>query len=114
MSHKHSPESFVISDEKIDEQDKLKQTEEKDIKKLMIDDEEEDRKLLESIPDESKSRLMLILSKVLCHEYVVVRSILYLSHLYLVPYPYTKSSSGVITNIYINSITEIFGDFCRH
>ena len=105
---------LVISDEKIDEQDKMKEAEEKDIKRLMIDDEEEDRKLLESIPDESKSCLMLKLSKVLCHEYVTVRSILCLSHLYLVPYPYTKSSSGVITNIYINSITVIFGDFCRH
>ena len=41
----------------------MKEAEEKDIKKLMIDDEEEDRKLLESIPDESKLRLMLILSK---------------------------------------------------
>ena len=92
----------------------MKEAEEKDIKKLMIDDEEEDRKLLESIPDESKSCLILILSKVLCHEYVVVRSILCLSHLYLVPYPYTKSSCRVITTIYINSITEIFGDFCRH
>lgn len=51
---------MVISDEKIDEQDKVKEAEEKDIKKLMIDDEEEDRKLLESIPDESKSCLMLI------------------------------------------------------
>ena len=67
---------MVISDEKIDEQDKVKEAEEKDIKKLMIDDEEEDRKLLESIPDESKSCLMLILSKALCHEYVAVRSIL--------------------------------------
>ena len=63
MSHEHSPKWFVISDEKIDEQDKVKEAEEKDIKKLMIDDEEEDRKLLESIPDESKLRLMLILSK---------------------------------------------------
>ena len=36
----------------------MKEAEEKDIKKLMIDDEEEDRKLLESIPDESKSCLM--------------------------------------------------------
>ena len=41
----------------------MKEAEEKDIKKLMIDDEEEDRKLLESIPDESKSRLMFLLSK---------------------------------------------------
>lgn len=57
----------------------------------MIDDEEEDRKLLESIPDESKSCLMLILLKVLCHEYVVVRSILCLSYLYLVPYPTQKA-----------------------
>ena len=74
----------------------------------MIDDEEADRKLLESIPDESKSRLMLILSKVLCHEYVVVRSILCLSHLYLVPYPYTKSSSGVITTIPSRRFLVIF------
>ena len=65
----------------------MKEAEEKDIKKLMIDDDEEDRKLLESIPDESKSRLMLILSKVPCHEYVVVGSILCLSHLCLVPLP---------------------------
>lgn len=36
----------------------MKEAEEKDIKKLMIDDDEEDRKLLESIPDESKSCLM--------------------------------------------------------
>ena len=78
---------MVISDEKIDEQDKVKEAEEKDIKKLMIDDEEEDRKLLESIPDESKLCLMLILSKVLCHEYVAVRSILCLSHLCLAPLP---------------------------
>lgn len=65
----------------------MKEAEEKDIKKLMIDDEEEDRKLLESIPDESKSCLMLILSKVPCHEYVFVGSIQCLSYLYLVPLP---------------------------
>ena len=45
---------FVISDPKHD-QDEVKEDEKEDIKKQLIDDEEEDRKLLEAIPDESEN-----------------------------------------------------------
>lgn len=45
---------FVISDPK-DDQDDVKEDEKEAIMKQLIDDEEEDRKLLEAIPDESEN-----------------------------------------------------------
>ena len=46
---------FVISDLKGDDQDEVKEDEKEAIMKQLIDDEEEDRKLLEAIPDESEN-----------------------------------------------------------
>lgn len=46
---------FVILDLKEDDQDKVKEDDKEAIKKQLIDDEEEDRKLLEAIPDESEN-----------------------------------------------------------
>ena len=45
---------FVISDLKQDDQGEVKEDEKEKIKKQLIDEEEEDRKLLEAIPDESE------------------------------------------------------------
>ena len=57
---------FVISDLKQDDQGEVKEDEKEKIKKQLIDDEEEDRKLFEAIPDESEDTETSFISILLC------------------------------------------------